>query len=98
MADPRAYVRAGNSEKSVNHKQTNNKQQQTISFETVTNVTSASPNSKLRIGWRPTLSTRIQNSESVGGRHRQPGFKTQNRLAAVSPDSKLYQHTVIFQF
>ena len=44
--EARAYVRAGNSEKSVNHnKQTN---RQTISFKTVTNVTSASRNNMLR--------------------------------------------------
>ena len=47
--------------------------------------------SKLRIGWRPTLSARTQNSESIGGRHSQAGLKTQNRLAAdtLSPNSKL---------
>ena len=43
MADPRAYVRAGNSEKSVTDKQTNRQtDKQTMCFETVTNVNSAS--------------------------------------------------------
>ena len=54
-------------------------------------VDTVSPNSKLRIGWRPTLSVRIRNSESVGDLHSQPEIKIQNRLAADTPsqDSKL---------